>query len=436
MSANDTHQERTGQCQLDSSSTPFSLEPSLFPLVKLHLCTRILNGGTPKSNSEYWNGEVPFVTPSDLRDLKGGIVSTVERTLTAAGVASGSNTISKGVMISGRAPVGYVGIVDSPVAFNQGCKGIESEHEHRFLSYAMVASSGNLNALANGTTFLELSTTSLENYRIPLPSLETQQRIADYLDVETGQIDTTVSTLDELIEEMKSRRVQVIIKKLEEVGNAATFSSGEKEGDPGTSGERDSTALSVHLGLLADFISGVGFPVSEQGLANEEIPFHKVASLKNECLNESTNTVSKETAKKLRARIIPEDSVLMAKVGEAMRLNRFSMNATKCCIDNNMLAIVPQRELLNSEYLRYVLSMFNIQVFINPGPVPSLDVQGLRMFSIALLPLEKQKAVVSFLDSETARIDKIISTATELRSELLARRSALITEVVTGQRQV
>lgn len=314
----------------------------------------------------------------------------------------------------------------------------EQRSNGRFIQHCLQA------AFDSGTIARECSSVSLAHFpaekvgrfRIPLPPLETQQRIADYLDVETGQIDTTVSTLDELIEEMKSRRVQVIIKKLEEVGNAATFSSGEKEGDPGTSGERDSTALSVHLGLLADFISGVGFPVSEQGLADEEIPFHKVASLKNECLNESTNTVSKETAKKLRARIIPEDSVLMAKVGEAMRLNRFSMNATKCCIDNNMLAIVPQRELLNSEYLRYVLSMFNIQVFINPGPVPSLDVQGLRMFSIALLPLEKQKAVVSFLDSETSRIDKIISTATELRSELLARRSALITEVVTGQRQV
>ena len=198
------------------------------------------------------------------------------------------------------------------------------------------------------------------------------------------------------------------------------------------SGERDSTALSVRLGLLADFISGVGFPVSEQGLADEEIPFHKVASLKNECLNESTNTVSKETAKKLRARIIPEDSVLMAKVGEAMRLNRFSMNTTKCCIDNNMLAIVPQRELLNSEYLRYVLSTFNIQVFINPGPVPSLDLQGLRMFSIPLPPLETQQRIAEYLDRETAEIDAAVDDLDRYVELLEKRGKMLIEKTVMG----
>lgn len=433
MSANDTHQERTGQCQLDSASTPFSLEPSLFPLVKLHLCARILNGGTPKSNSEYWNGEVPFVTPPDLRDLKGGIVSTVERTLTSAGVESGSNTISKGVIISGRAPVGYVGIVDSPSAFNQGCKGLESEHEHRFLSYVMVASSGNLNSLANGTTFLELSTTSLENYRIPLPPLETQQRIADYLDAETGQIDTTVSTLDELIEEMKSRRIELV--------RSSTRFDGEsnKRTVPGVSGREREENTKGRLGLLSSTVrrgispsySTSGLPVVNQKCIRPNGEFDPEFLRHHK---EEKNPVQDEL-------LVQAGDILINSTGTGTLGRSCLMSEVphRLAFDSHVTLVRPRADKILPEYLGWVVESEEERLIrLSVGSTNQIELSRGTVFNLEFYypSQEVQKEICTFLDIETAKIDKIISTATELRSELLARRSALITEVVTGKRQV
>lgn len=156
----------------------------------------------------------------------------------------------------------------------------------------------------------------------------------------------------------------------------------------------------------------------------------------NAIIEDSRNSITIETATGLGATVVPESSILMAKVGEAMRLNRFAENNVACCIDNNMMALVPRQELLSAAYLRLALTRLTVDVLINPGPIPSLNVQGLRMFSIPLPYLGEQKIIVGGWVRETKKIDSLIGDATKLRKLLLKRRSALITEVVTGRKKV
>jgi len=58
------------------------------------------------------------------------------------------------------------------------------------------------------------------------------------------------------------------------------------------------------------------------------------------------------------------------------------------------------------------------------------------MIRIPLPPLDEQRRIADYLDAETAQIDHAKKTAAALIGELKARRSAIITEVVTGQRRV
>lgn len=261
----------------------------------------------------------------------------------------------------------------------------------------------------------------MSQIRIPLPPLETQQRIADYLDRETAEIDATVADLDKYVELLEKRKKTVGSSLLDDA-------------------IEDMSTLMVHLGSVGTFISGSGFPHDYQGIEDEEYPFYKVGSLSttdgNAIVRDFRNTVSKETALELGAKVIPGGSVLMAKIGEAMRLCRFAVNATNCCIDNNMMAIVPRFEHITTDYLRLALTLVTVDVLVNPGPVPSLNVQGLRMFSIPLPSLEIQERLTAEWKKETSEIDDLIAESTKLRDLLLKRRSVLITDVVTGRKQV
>jgi type I restriction enzyme S subunit len=102
---------------------------------------------------------------------------------------------------------------------------------------------------------------------------------------------------------------------------------------------------------------GAGFPHEEQGLEDEELPFYKVGDLKASVdarvMGKPEHTVSKETAKKLRAAIIPSDSIVYAKIGAALLLNRRRITFVNCCIDNNMTAYLPEKRRIRTDWAFY-----------------------------------------------------------------------------------
>src|SRR5699024_9810433 len=203
------------------------LESEVYPVVKIHAFGEIKNGGTPSSDEANWDGDIPFITPPDLNGLDSKSVASVGRTITELGLKQGSNLVENGVIISGRAPVGYVGVVVTPSAFNQGCKAICTAQNHRYVAYALTASKSNLQVLANGTTFSEISSTALANYAIPLPPLEIQRRMADYLDRETAEIDAAVADLGRYVELLEKRRRAKITFAVEGKSNLVKDNSTE-----------------------------------------------------------------------------------------------------------------------------------------------------------------------------------------------------------------
>src|SRR5581483_231567 len=151
-----------------------------WPTAALRRYARIVNGGTPSAEEDYWNGNVVWVTPEDLSDdpLE---INESRRTLTALGVASSSATAipTGSIVISTRAPIGSLGIAEVPVAFNQGCRGIRPSAalDSRFLLFQLMLARPYLDSLGNGTTFKELSASALGAARIAVPPLPQQIEI-------------------------------------------------------------------------------------------------------------------------------------------------------------------------------------------------------------------------------------------------------------------
>ncbi len=196
-----------------------------FPVSSIRRVFRIVNGGTPTSDKGNWDGEVPWATPVDLSKCDGSRISTTQRSITIAGLHSGSNSVPEGsLIISSRAPIGYVAETIGVMSFNQGCKGLipMREVDIRFFRYQLSTMVEQLQSYGQGSTFSELSADYLATIPIVVPSLSYQCHVANYLDAETTHIDTLISKKRRLIELINSRLICL-------AENASSGNGGEKE---------------------------------------------------------------------------------------------------------------------------------------------------------------------------------------------------------------
>lgn len=158
-----------------------------WPMVPITRVARIVSGATPKTdNPGFWDGHINWVTPKDLGELKGKLISSAPRKITEAGLrACAAEVLPAGsVLFSSRAPIGHVAVNTVPMATNQGFKSFVPgpELDASFLFWWLDAHRERLQAMGTGATFKEVSKAVVARIEIPLPPLEEQKRIAAILD--------------------------------------------------------------------------------------------------------------------------------------------------------------------------------------------------------------------------------------------------------------
>ncbi|MCE9656259.1 restriction endonuclease subunit S [Clostridium celatum] len=176
----------------------------------------IILGATPKSdNYEYWNGDITWITPADYK-TEDIYIRTSKRNISTSGLNSCSTRIvPKGsIIVSSRAPIGLVGISDIDLCTNQGCKSLVNKSgiyiSNKFVYYYISVMTEVLNIYGKGTTFLELSSFDLNNFKIIIPTIEQQKEIVKFLDSKCTEIDSTISKKEELIEKLESYKKSLI----------------------------------------------------------------------------------------------------------------------------------------------------------------------------------------------------------------------------------
>jgi len=138
----------------------------------------VVGGSTPSTKEpSFWDGGIHWVTPKDLSALSDPILLDTERKITELGLVEiGSGLLPKGtVLMSSRAPIGYLAVSQIPVATNQGfismkcTKQLSSWYVLHWAEHNMEAIKGR----ANGTTFLEVSKANFRILPIVVPSTKT-----------------------------------------------------------------------------------------------------------------------------------------------------------------------------------------------------------------------------------------------------------------------
>ena len=140
----------------------------------------IKGGSTPSTeNSEYWDGELYWCTPKDLSKLTFPVLLKTERKITQKGLDSiASGLLPKNsLLLSSRAPIGYLAISQIETAINQGFIGIicNKKLSSMFMLWWVKNNLDAIKNMANGSTFQEINKSDFRIIKILVPKSEVLQ---------------------------------------------------------------------------------------------------------------------------------------------------------------------------------------------------------------------------------------------------------------------
>ncbi len=190
----------------------------------------IQSGGTPDSKNEsFWNGNVNWTTLVDLPASENvTTISRSERTITEEGLRNSSAKLLpvESVLVSSRATIGRIAINNIETATNQGFKNIvikdKSKVYYKYVAYAMTHLRSQMESLAIGGTFKEISKSNFMTLKIPLPLLQEQRAIVAEIEGYQRIIDAARTIVD-------NYRPQITINpdwQIEKLGKVCDIISG------------------------------------------------------------------------------------------------------------------------------------------------------------------------------------------------------------------
>ena len=159
----------------------------------------------------------------------------------------------------------------------------------------------------------------------------------------------------------------------------------------------------TQLSAVAAVQSGAGFPDRYQGQSDGEIPFYKVSDM-NIAGNEremvfENNSITEETRRELGAFLFPQGSTIFPKIGGAIATNKKRLTTRDCCVDNNVMGVIPKPGKINSEFLFYFFLAHDLSEFANEAHLPSIRKTVVEDWPIILpVSLADQQRIVGLLD--------------------------------------
>mgnify|MGYP000543361857 CR=1 FL=1 len=174
--------------------------------LKIEDCAEVIGGGTPSTKKkEYWDGDISWITPKDLSNYNNRYISKGSRNISEKGLKYSSARLlpKNSVLLTTRAPIGYLAISKKELATNQGFKSLIMKNGNvpEFFYYLLKNNISKLLQYASGTTFMELNATNLKSIEFYIPEVKEQKRIASILSALDDKIELNNKT-NKILEEM------------------------------------------------------------------------------------------------------------------------------------------------------------------------------------------------------------------------------------------
>lgn len=178
---------------------------------------KVVGGGTPSTkHAEYYskNG-IAWITPKDLSDYHKKYIGHGAKDISEEGLKNSSAKLLPvdSILVSSRAPIGYIAMAGTDLATSQGFKSIvpnTSKVMPEYLYYLMLKSKDKLEQIASGSTFKEISGKGMSNFTVDIPELKEQKEIVQKLNPIFKKIEENNRINDNLLELLDTRFKQFI----------------------------------------------------------------------------------------------------------------------------------------------------------------------------------------------------------------------------------
>ena len=404
----------------------------------------IVAGGTPdRTNPSYWGGPIPWVTPSEITELKGKYIRETEEYITEAGLAgSAARLLPLGtVLVTTRATLGETAIAGVPLTTNQGFKNVvpAKETDSLYAYYLLRILKPEMIRLSSGTTFLEISKFEFARIKTRRPQIDEQRRITAVLDT----LDETILKTEAVIAKLRQMRAGLLndlltcgLDKNGELRNPMIYPNRFKESSLGLIPE-EWDEKSIDEAAFVTKLAGFEFTnfvrYSEEG----EIIALRALNIKDERLDLSdVQRIPKVVSDTLlRSKVFSGDIVITyigAYIGDVLLIqenDRFHLAPNICK--------VTARGEVSPDFLQWQLRSSNtksqIRKLITTTATPSLTMTQIRRLKVAIPKnsLEQDQIVAAIVS-----LDTVIRKEELFRNKLCQIRKSLMQDLLTGRVRV
>jgi len=415
--------------------------PSHWHMAKVKHTAKFFGGGTPdRENEAYWMGNIPWVSPKDMKTEY--IYDSEDHISDIALAESSTKLIDTGaVLIVVRSGILKhsipVAINRVPVALNQDMKAIVPD-SRLSASYFRQFVTGNQAMLLfdwrkQGATVESIEQELLSDTLIPLPPIEEQRSIADYLDRKTAEIDTLIRKKQAMIELLTEQRTAII--------NRAVTRGLDPDVPMKDSGIEWLGEVPEHWTLmkLAYFVNKMtnGYVGPTRDILREAgVKYIQSLHIKNNTISfEKPYFVSHDWSVEHDRTILRKDDVLVVQTGAIGEVGIVpeEFDGANC---HALIILRADEQVGNGRFLLHALSSdYGKQslLLMKTGALhPHLNTTYIRDIIIAVPPISEQLLITEYISTITIGIDNLIGKEQKSISLLQELRTSLISEVVTG----
>ncbi len=385
----------------------------------------IVGGSTPRTdNPDYWDGDIPWLTPDDLSTHQGVPVSRGRRSITDAGFASTSTHMlpKNSILFSSRAPIGYTAVAANPLCTNQGFKslippaGVESRYVYWYLRHATPT----IRELGSGTTFRELSKKRMNAVPFVLAPTAEQVRIVAAIEEHFCRLDAVESSLRQALQRLDVLRSAVLID-----------------------------AFHAHRDLPPAWRASTIGEVADVQLGRQRSPQYHTGEQMRPYLrsaNVTWNGISLDDVKAMnfddadfeKYRLEPGDLLLNEASGSPNEVGKPALwdgEISDCCFQNTLLRLRPHGVTLDYLYW-YCYSSALSGRFGEAGRgvnIRHIGKRGLAQFPISLAPRDEQGQIARRINVALEQADASERSIRAAANRTAALRRCVLAEAFAGR---
>jgi type I restriction enzyme S subunit len=304
----------------------------------------------------------------------------------------------------------------------------EFPYDTGFLYYVLNSGvfKGFIDNQKSGTTISHLYQNIFENFEYSYPqNLGEQQKIADYLDYKTQQIDQLIEKKKALIKKLNEQRIAVITQ--------AITKGIDKNAKMKPSGVDWLGDVPEHWEVLrAKFVSTIFIPQRNKPNLNDSsgIFWATMEDMKSDYIQETQLYVDESEVDAAGSKVLKSGAVIASCIGN---FGVASINKVDLIINQQLQAYIPTN--INHDFLREVISISSsyFELVGTAATLVYVNQQGFENLPVPLPPEEEQRNIVRYSNQEKSMLNSVLHLTKNAIKTLEEYRSSLITAAVTGK---